>query len=121
MKNYVLPHQHGEKENLQYIQTELEHIEKFQIVADIFKQLGDTTRIRIFWLLYHCEECVVNISAMLDMSSPAISHHLRPLKNSGFIVSRREGKEMYYRAADTEQCRLLHIMIEQVMDIVCPK
>ena len=42
-----------------------------------------------------CEECVLNISAMLEMSSPAVSHHLRPLKNSGLIVSRREGKEVY--------------------------
>jgi DNA-binding transcriptional ArsR family regulator len=54
------------------------------------------------------------------MSSPAVSHHLRPLKNSGLIVSRREGKEVYYRAADTEECRLLHRMIEEVMEIKCP-
>lgn len=44
---------------------------------------------------------------------------MRPLKNSGLIVSRREGKEVYYRAADTEECRLLHQMIEQVMEITC--
>ena len=55
------------------------------------------------------------------MSSPAVSHHLRPLKNSGLIVSRREGKEVYYRAADTAQSRLLHQMIEQVMAIACPE
>lgn len=121
MEKHTLPHQHGETKNLQHIQEKLGYIENFQIVADIFKQLGDTTRIRIFWLLCHCEECVVNISAMLDMSSPAVSHHLRPLKNSGLIVSRREGKEVYYRAADTEQSHLLHKMIEQVMDIVCPR
>ena len=53
--------------------------------------------------------------------SPAVSHHLRPLKNSGLIVCRREGKEVYYRAADTEQGRLLHQMIEQVMEITCPE
>jgi len=54
------------------------------------------------------------------MSSPAVSHHLRQLKNAGLIVSRREGKEVYYKAADTEQSRLLHIMIEQVLKITCP-
>ena len=34
-------------------------VENFQTVADIFKQLGDGSRIRIFWLLCHCEECVI--------------------------------------------------------------
>ena len=69
-----LPHDHG-----QTIEQELEHmpsVENFQTVADIFKQLGDGSRIRIFWLLCHCEECVINLSAMVDMSSPAVFHHM---------------------------------------------
>lgn len=70
-------------------------VENFQTVADIFKQLGDGSRIRIFWLLCHCEECVINLSAMVNMSSPAVSHHLKQLKAAGLIVSRREGKEVY--------------------------
>lgn len=119
MHNMKLPHHHGEGQDIAAVQELLSHVVDFQTVADVFKQLGDTTRIRIFWLLCHYEECVLNISALLEMSSPAISHHLRPLKNSGLIVSRREGKEVYYRAADTEQSRLLHQMIEQVMEITC--
>lgn len=103
------------------IKQQLQIVSDFQIVSDIFKQLGDTTRIRIFWLLYHHEECVQDISALLEMSSPAISHHLRPLRNSNLVVSRREGKEVYYRAADNAQSQLLHQMIEQVMEIACPK
>lgn len=116
-----LPHHHGERAGAALVQEQLNQTNDFQTVADVFKQLSDTTRIRIFWLLCHCEECVINISAMLDMSSPAVSHHLRPLKNSGLIISRRIGKEVYYRAADTEQSHLLHQMIEQIMDITCPK
>lgn len=116
-----LPHHHGEHNELAIIQEQVGLINNFQTVADIFKQIGDTTRIRIFWLLCHCEECVINISAMLEMSSPAVSHHLRPLKNSGLIVSRREGKEVYYRAADTVESQLLHKMIEEVMEIACPE
>ena len=54
------------------------------------------------------------------MSSPAVSHHLRQLKSSGLIVSRREGKEVYYRAADTEQVQLLHRMIEKMVETSCP-
>ena len=121
MLKQELPHHHGEGKETSVIQEQLNHIDDFQTIAEVFKQLGDTTRIRIFFLLCHCEECVINISAMLDMSSPAVSHHLRPLRNSGLIVSRREGKEVYYRAADTPQSQLLHQMIEQVMEIACPR
>lgn len=113
-----LPHHHGEHEN---ILNSFPPAGDFQSAAEVFRQLGDPTRIRIFWLLCHCEECVINISAMLDMSSPAVSHHLRPLRDSGLIVSRREGKEVYYRAADTPLSRLAHEMTEQVMDITCPE
>lgn len=116
-----LPHQHSAGHGMALLQEQLDRIDHFQTVAEVFRQLDDTTRIRIFWLLCHCEECVLNISAMMKMSSPAVSHHLRPLKNSGLILSRREGKEVYYRAADTEQSRLLHQMIERVMEITCPK
>ncbi len=114
-----LPHHHEDETKTSRIQEQLNNIDDFQAVAEIFKQLGDPTRIRIFFLLCHCEECVINISALLDMSSPAVSHHLRPLRSSGLITSRREGKEVYYRAADTPQSRLLHQMIEQVMEITC--
>ena len=121
MNTMKLPHQHGEEEDNALLQEQLDRVDYFQTVAEVFKQLDDTTRIRIFWLLCHCEECVLNISTMMKMSSPAVSHHLRPLKNSGLVVSRREGKEVYYRAADTEQGRLLHQMIERVMEITCPE
>lgn len=116
-----LPHSHGEGEEIASLQAQVGQVAHFQVVAEVFKQLGDPTRIRIFWLLCHCEECVINISSMLEMSSPAVSHHLRPLKNSGLIVSRRVGKEVYYRAADSQQSRLLHEIIEEVMEITCPK
>ena len=113
-----LPHDHG-----QTIEHELEYmpsVENFQTVADIFKQLGDGSRIRILGLLCHCEECVINLSAMIDMSSPAVSHHLKQLKSTGLIVSRRDGKEVYYKAADTEQARNFHHMIEWLVKIACP-
>ena len=115
-----LPHNHNEDAKAcQFLQEKIGDVENFQAVADVFKQLGDSTRLRIFWILCHCEECVLNIAALLNMSSPAVSHHLRPLKNSGLITSRREGKEVYYKAADTEQTKLLHDMMEKVMQITC--
>ena len=113
-----LPHDHG-----QAMEHELDHMPsagEFQTAAEIFKQLGDTSRLRIFWLLCHCEECVINISSMVEMSSPAVSHHLKQLKAGGLIVSRRDGKEVYYKAAETERAQLLHHMIEAMVEIACP-
>ena len=115
MPDKQLPHNHGQVIE----QAILEHMPEageFQTVSDIFKQLCDSSRIRIFWLLCHCEECVINLSAFMDMSSPAVSHHLRQLKASGLITSRREGKEVYYRAADTREAELLHHMIEKLVE-----
>ena len=113
-----LPHDHG-----QSIERELSHMpgeEGFQTVAEIFRQLSDRSRLRIFWLLCHCEECVINLSAMVNMSSPAVSHHLKQLKSAGLIVSRREGKEVYYTASKTDRAQLLHHMIEHLVEIACP-
>lgn len=121
MVKLSLPHYHGEDGREECLKEQLDRPGDFQAVADIFKLLDDTSRVRIFWLLCHCEECVINISALMEMTSPAVSHHLRQLKAGGLIVGRREGKEVYYRAADTELGRLLHQVIENIMEISCPQ
>ena len=114
----TLPHDHGQK--FEQMREQIPGPEAFQIVADLFKQMGDLIRVRIFWLLCHCEECVINISSLMEMSSPAVSHHLKQLKMTGLIISRRDGKEVYYKAADTVQAQMLHHMIEQAIEISCP-
>ena len=119
MSQIHLPHDHGHG-NEEHILEHLPQGEAIQEVAELFKQLSDGTRIRIFWILCHCEQCVINLSAMMEMTSPAVSHHLKQLKSAGLIVSRREGKEVYYKAAETKQVQLLHEMIETLVEINCP-
>ena len=121
MPTEILPHHHNDTQGAEQLKKMLDKKENFQTVAEVFKLLGDSSRIRIYWLLCHCEECVINISALVDMTSPAVSHHLRQLKDRGLIVSRREGKEVYYKASDTEQSQLLHLAIEKIMEITCPE
>ena len=113
-----LPHKHSENEDK--VLNDMPSERAIASVSGILKQLGDPSRLKIFWLLCHCEECVINIAALTNMSSPAVSHHLRLLKTSGLIVSRRDGKEMYYKAADTEISNSLHYIIENIADITCP-
>ena len=121
MSEFKLPHNHGDGKSAALIHGELKELSRFQNASELFGQLGDTTRLRIFWLLCHREECVINSAALLNMTSPAVSHHLRPLKELKLIESRRDGKEVYYRAADTAASKLLHEILEQVMEVSCPE
>ena len=67
------------------------------------------------------QECNLKNSMVVTYDdSPAVSHRLKQLKSAGLIVSRREGKEVYYKAADTEQARNFHHMIEWLVKIACP-
>lgn len=114
-----LPHQHGK--NPSYVLEDMPKDGDFSAVSEIFHSVSDPKRLKLFWLLCHYEECVINLSALMGMSSPALSHHLKVLKAQGLIKSRRVGKEMYYTAADGEASRLLHHMIEMLVDISCPR
>ena len=68
MSQIQLPHNHGQDDAILF--DHMPALGEFQAVADIFKQLGDSSRIRIFWILCHCEECVMNLSALVEMSKP---------------------------------------------------
>ena len=119
MENPKLPHDHHSG-----MEQKFDHMpapEAFEATSELFKLMSDRSRARLFWILCHCEECVLNLSVMMNMSSPALSHHLKLLKACGLIVSRREGKEVYYRAADSRQADALHHMIEQIAELSCPR
>lgn len=114
IKNIILPHDHGSaSKSLFHYFPEYEAFEK---AAIFFSVLGDPTRLKIFWLLAHCEECVVNIASITDMSSPAVSHHLRLLKNMNLIKSRKSGKEVYYTIANNIDSTKLHKLIDMYFE-----
>ncbi|MCD8154440.1 MAG: metalloregulator ArsR/SmtB family transcription factor [Clostridiales bacterium] len=113
-----LPHDHQEGGNPVF--KHMPNETQFQTAAGILKILGDPNRIRIFWILCHCETCVMNLSAIVEMSSPAVSHHLKKLKSANLVTTRREGKEVYYTAADTPESALLHRTIEGMIAVACP-
>jgi len=119
MEQKILPHDHG---NISKgLQREIPSEKTFETVSDVFKVMSDAKRVQLFFILCHCEECVVNLSVLIEMSSSAVSHHLKILKNMGFVVSRREGKEVYYTASSVEKSKALHEMIEQISELSCPQ
>lgn len=118
MAHYNLPHNHGQL--IDKVLDKMPSEEEFRGVSYLFQQLGDPSRLRILWLLCHSEECVCNLAAAAQMSAPAVSHHLRSLKQGGLITSRREGKEVYYTLTDTVQAKLLHKAVDALFEISCP-
>ena len=74
--------------------------EKLYDLAELFKIFGDSTRIRILFVLFEAEVCVCDLAAALNMTQSAISHQLRILKQSRLVKSRREGKSVFYSLAD---------------------
>lgn len=118
MSHVHLPHDHDN--NVGQILTKMPDENAFIEAADIFSHLSDATRLRILWLLCHCEECVTNIATAVGMSDSAVSHHLRILKKSGLLKSRRIGKEVHYSLAVSEEAQLMHRMIDDVFEMNCP-
>ena len=72
-----LPHHHENQQRLERLRSFIQEPESFQEVANLCRLLSDNSRVRIFWLLCHCEECVMNLSALVGMRSPAASHQMR--------------------------------------------
>ncbi len=118
MAEKALPHDHGQ--DIEKVLQVLPSQEVCTEAAGIFKQISDGTRLRILWLLCHCEECVSNIAAATDMSDQAVSHHLKLLRGGGLVVSRKDGKEVYYKLADTKQAQLVHRICEEMFQMTCP-
>lgn len=116
---HVIPHNHGQDTRKLLETMPSERV--FGVAADIFSQLSDSSRLRILWLLCHSEECVSDIAAAVSMSAPAVSHHLRSLKQVGIITSRRDGKEVLYTLEKTPKAQLIHRMIDDVFEMNCPR
>ena len=69
-------------------------------LAELFKVFGDSTRIRILFVLFEAEVCVCDLAKALNMTQSAISHQLKILKQNKLVSSRRDGKSIFYSLAD---------------------
>ena len=85
-------------------------------VSNLFKILGDQTRVRILFLLENKELCVTDICINLEMTKSAISHQLRVLKDSKLLRSKRDGKEIYYTLNDDHVKQIFDCALEHVRE-----
>lgn len=84
--------------------------------AELLKNFGDSTRIRIIFVLSQSEMCVCDIAKLLGMTQSAISHQLRVLKQARLVKSRRDGKTIYYSIADSHVRTIFYHAMEHVME-----
>ena len=69
-------------------------------LTELFKAIGDPTRVRILWALHNAETCVCDLAIQLNMTQSAISHQLRVLKQTRLVRNRKDGKTVYYSLDD---------------------
>ena len=94
------------QELLNIVNEKLPPEEVLYDLAELFKVFGDSTRIRILFVLFEAEVCVCDLAAALNMTQSAVSHQLRILKQNKLVRSRREGKSVFYSLADAHVRRL---------------
>ena len=91
---------------------------RFLLLAETFQALGDSSRVQIVWALSHGELSVGRISALLQMSQPAVSHHLRTLRNLKLVRFRKVGRISFYTIDDEHIERLLKEGMRHVEDLL---
>ena len=84
-------------------------------IAELYKIFGDSTRIKILYVLFEAEMCVNDIAQLLNISTSAISHQLRILKQDQLVKFRREGKTIFYSLSDDH----VRTILNQGMEHIC--
>ena len=88
------------EELVEKVSQEMPEEEELYDLAELFKVFGDSTRIRILFVLACAEVCVCDLAEVLHMTQSAISHQLKILKQAKLVRARREGKSVFYALAD---------------------
>lgn len=111
-KEYI----HIHEEVVKQVQSRLPEEEKLYDLAEFFKIFGDTTRIKILYVLLQQEMCVLDIALLLNMTQSAISHQLRVLKTMQLVKFRREGKTILYSLSDSHIENILSQGMEHISE-----
>ena len=106
---------HTHEDILAQVRVEMPDEDTLYELTELFRIFGDSTRVRILYVLFEEEMCVCDIAQLLGMTQSAISHQLRALKNVRLVKARREGKTIFYSLADDH----VKTILGQGIDHVC--
>lgn len=99
---------------LKIVEEKMPPEEELYDLAELYKVFGDSTRIRILFVLFEAEVCVCDLAQALHMTQSAISHQLRILKQNKLVKSRREGKSIFYSLADGHVRTIINQGLEHI-------
>ena len=112
-----IPHcefMHAHPETIEKITKAMPDEDTLIDLAELFKVFGDSTRIKILSALSGGELCVCDVSTAVGMTSSAVSHQLKILKNAGLVSFRRDGKTVFYALADDHVMTILSQGLEHI-------
>lgn len=115
----VLPmeeYMHAHKETVDKVNSDMPDEELLYDLAELYKVFGDSTRIRILYVLFEAEMCVCDIAQVLSMTTSAISHQLKVLKQAHLVKYRREGKTVFYSLSDDHVRSILDQGLEHISE-----
>ena len=107
---------HAHEDIVNAVNAQMPDEEILYDLAELFKVFGDSTRIKILYVLFESEMCVCDIAQLLGMSQSAISHQLQVLKKSKLVKYRRKGKTVFYSLADSHVRTILGQGMEHVTE-----
>lgn len=101
---------------LKIVKKEMPPEDTLYDLAELFKVFGDSTRVRILFVLFEAEVCVCDLAEALNMTQSAISHQLRILKQNKLVKNRREGKSVFYSLADDHVRTIINQGLEHIQE-----
>ena len=107
---------HAHEEIIEKVNASMPDEELLYDLAELYKVFGDSTRIKILYVLFESEMCVCDIGELLRMTKSAISHQLRVLRQSKLVKARKCGKEVFYSLADEHVKKIFEMAIEHVCE-----
>lgn len=107
---------HAHKETVDKVNSDMPDEELLYDLAELYKVFGDSTRIRILYVLFEAEMCVCDIAQVLSMTTSAISHQLKVLKQALLVKYRREGKTVFYSLSDDHVRSILDQGLEHISE-----
>jgi len=101
---------------LEIIREKMPEDEKIFDLSELFKVFGDSTRMKILFVLFEVEVCVCDLAETLNMTVSAVSHQLNVLRRNKLVKSRRAGKSVFYSLADDHVRAIINQAMEHIIE-----